>query len=125
MDKSMWAIVTILGVLIAGGAYVPLDPAHPTSRHKEILSEVEARVVLCSPKYQNRYSGSVKAIIPVSRETIKAYCALKATTTKANNSATPENVAFAIFTSGSTGRAKGIIINHKALASSGMAFGPM
>ncbi|GLA80039.1 nonribosomal peptide synthase [Aspergillus tubingensis] len=125
MDKSMWAIVTILGVLIAGGGYVPLDPAHPTSRHKEILTEVEARVVLCSPKYQNRYSGSVKAIIPVSRETIKAYCALKATTTKVTNSATPENVAFAIFTSGSTGRAKGIIINHKALASSGMAFGPM
>ncbi|KAL3261959.1 hypothetical protein ABHI18_003269 [Aspergillus niger] len=125
MDKSLWAIVTILGVLIAGGGYVPLDPAHPTSRHKEILTEVEARVVLCSPKYQSRYTGSVKAIIPVSKETIKAYCALKTATAKTTNNATPENVAFAIFTSGSTGRAKGIIINHKALASSGMAFGPM
>ncbi|RAK95786.1 nonribosomal peptide synthase Pes1 [Aspergillus ibericus CBS 121593] len=125
MDKSLWAVVTILGVLIAGGAFVPLDPAHPTSRHKEILAEVDARVVLCSPKYHNRYTGAVKAIIPVSKETIKAYCALTATGAKGSNSATPTNMAFAIFTSGSTGRAKGIIINHRALASSGMAFGPM
>ncbi|PWY83154.1 nonribosomal peptide synthase Pes1 [Aspergillus sclerotioniger CBS 115572] len=125
MDKSLWAVVTILGVLIAGGAFVPLDPAHPTSRHREILAEVEARVVLCSPKYHNRYAGAVKAIIPVSKETIKAYCALIATSTRGSDSATPTNMAFAIFTSGSTGRAKGIIINHRALASSGMAFGPM
>ncbi|PYI12597.1 non-ribosomal peptide synthetase [Aspergillus sclerotiicarbonarius CBS 121057] len=125
MDKSLWAVVTILGVLIAGGAFVPLDPAHPTSRHKEILAEVDARVVLCSPKYHNRYSGAVKAIIPVSKETIKAYCALTVTGTKGSDSATPTNMAFAIFTSGSTGRAKGIIIDHRALASSGMAFGPM
>ncbi|PWY81945.1 nonribosomal peptide synthase Pes1 [Aspergillus heteromorphus CBS 117.55] len=124
MDKSMWAVVTILGVLIAGGAFVPLDPAHPTSRHKEILAEVEARVVLCSPKYHNRYTGAVKAIVPVSKETIKAYCALT-TKDKGSDSVEPSNMAFAIFTSGSTGRAKGIIINHRALSSSGMAFGPM
>ncbi|PYH90319.1 nonribosomal peptide synthase Pes1 [Aspergillus ellipticus CBS 707.79] len=124
MDKSLWAVVTILGILIAGGAFVPLDPAHPTSRHQEILTEVEARVVLCSPKYHNRYSGTIKTIIPVSKETIKAYCALTKTNTKGSD-ATPSNMAFAIFTSGSTGRAKGIIIDHRALSSSGMAFGPM
>ncbi|RAH74069.1 nonribosomal peptide synthase Pes1 [Aspergillus aculeatinus CBS 121060] len=125
MDKSVWAVVTILGILIAGGAFVPLDPAHPTSRHQEILVEVDARVVLCSPKYQSRYSGSVKTIIPVSKDTVKAYCTLATSSTKPSSRAVPTNMAFAIFTSGSTGRAKGIIIDHKALASSGMAFGPM
>ncbi|RAL11456.1 nonribosomal peptide synthase Pes1 [Aspergillus homomorphus CBS 101889] len=125
MDKSLWAVVTILGILIAGGAFVPLDPHHPTSRHQEILAEVDARVVLCSPKYQTRYSGAVKTIIPVSKDTVKAYCALATSSMKPSSRATPTNMAFAIFTSGSTGRAKGIIIDHKALASSGMAFGPM
>ncbi|KAE8394317.1 hypothetical protein BDV23DRAFT_11565 [Aspergillus alliaceus] len=124
LDKSVWAIVTILGVLIAGGAFVPLDPAHPTSRHEEILEEIEARVILCSSQYRNRYAGSVKTIVPISQETIRAYSALtrKAST---SNLATPSNMAYAIFTSGSTGRPKGIIIEHRALASSAAAFSPI
>ncbi|RHZ60208.1 nonribosomal peptide synthase Pes1 [Aspergillus thermomutatus] len=124
LDKSLWTIITILGILIAGGAYVPLDPAHPTSRHEEILAEVDARIVLCSPQYQSRYSGVVKTIIPVSKETIRAYGALNGQA-KRPSRVTPSNMAYAIFTSGSTGRAKGIIIDHRALASSAMAFGPI
>ncbi|EAW07799.1 nonribosomal peptide synthase Pes1 [Aspergillus clavatus NRRL 1] len=124
LDKSLWAVITILSIFIAGGAYVPLDPAHPTSRHEEILAEVDARVVLCSPQYHNRYSGIVKTIIPVSKETVKAYSALSGNA-KRSNHVTPSNMAYAIFTSGSTGRAKGIIIDHRALASSVMAFGPL
>ncbi|RHZ65567.1 Nonribosomal peptide synthetase 1, partial [Aspergillus turcosus] len=124
LDKSLWAIITILGILIAGGAYVPLDPAHPTSRHEEILAEVDARILLCSPQYQNRYSGIIKTIIPVSKETVRAYGAVNGQT-KRPSRVTPSNMAYAIFTSGSTGRAKGIIIDHRALASSAMAFGPI
>ncbi|KAH2616060.1 Nonribosomal peptide synthetase 1, partial [Aspergillus fumigatus] len=124
LDKSLWAIITILGILIAGGAYVPLDPAHPTSRHEEILTEVDARILICSPQYQSRYSSIVKTIIPVSKETIRAYFALNYQA-KGLRRVTPFNMAYAIFTSGSTGRAKGIIIDHRALASSAMAFGPI
>ncbi|KAF7117580.1 hypothetical protein CNMCM5793_006632 [Aspergillus hiratsukae] len=124
LDKSLWAIITILGILIAGGAYVPLDPAHPTSRHEEILAEVDARILLCSPQYQNRYSGIIKTIIPVSKETVRAYGAVNGQA-KRSSRVTPSNMAYAIFTSGSTGRAKGIIIDHRALASSAMAFGPI
>ena len=124
LDKSVWAIVTILGILIAGGAFVPLDPAHPTSRHKEILEEIEAQIILCSPQYRNRYAGSAKTIVPVSQETIRAYSALTRKTPSSNR-ATPSNMAYAIFTSGSTGRPKGIIIDHRALASSATAFSPI
>ncbi|KAH8425870.1 nonribosomal peptide synthase Pes1 [Aspergillus melleus] len=124
MDKSLWVIVSILGVLIAGGAYVPLDPSHPTSRHSEIFEEVDARVILCSPQYRKRYAGLVKTIIPVSKETIRAYGALT-TETRTSRKAQPSNMAVSIFTSGSTGRPKGIILEHRALASSGLAFGPV
>ncbi|PLB43886.1 nonribosomal peptide synthase Pes1 [Aspergillus steynii IBT 23096] len=124
MDKSLWVVVSILGVLIAGAAYVPLDPSHPTSRHSEIIEEVEARVILCSPQYRKRYAGLVKTIIPVSKETIRAYSALS-TETKSIHTAQPSNMAVSIFTSGSTGRPKGIILDHRALASSGLAFGPV
>ncbi|KAL2858790.1 hypothetical protein BJX68DRAFT_262327 [Aspergillus pseudodeflectus] len=100
MDKSVWMIVTIMSILMAGGAFVPLDPAHPTSRHEEILEETGAKIVLCTPKYSGR-SGAIR---------------------KPANSA---NVAYSIFTSGSTGRPKGIIIEHRAFASSTMAYGPI
>ncbi|KAL4893946.1 hypothetical protein BDV59DRAFT_19132 [Aspergillus ambiguus] len=124
LDKSLWAVISILGILIAGGGFVPLDPSHPTSRHKEILEEVDAQMILCSPHYQNRYAGIVRSIIPVSKETVKAYGSISK---NAKRSATvkPSNIAFAIFTSGSTGRPKGIVIDHKSLASSAMAFGPI
>jgi amino acid adenylation domain-containing protein len=124
LDKSVWAIVTILAVLIAGGAFVPLDPAHPMSRHKEILEEIEARVILCSSQYRNRYAGTVKTIVPISQDTIRAYGALTRNTPRPSL-ATPSNIAYAIFTSGSTGRPKGIIIDHRALSSSVTAFSPI
>ncbi|KAJ0418108.1 hypothetical protein BJY00DRAFT_315323 [Aspergillus carlsbadensis] len=100
MDKSVWMIVTIMSILMAGGAFVPLDPAHPTSRHEEILEETGAKIVLCTPKYSSR-SG------PIQR------------------TANSANIAYSIFTSGSTGRPKGIIIEHRAFASSTMAYGPI
>ncbi|KAL5341859.1 hypothetical protein BJX70DRAFT_395585 [Aspergillus crustosus] len=124
LDKSVWAMVTVLSVLLAGGAFVPLDPSHPTSRHKEILEEIEADLILCSPQYRSRYFGSVSSIIPISKTTFIAYSGIKANTTTLGD-ATPSNAAYAIFTSGSTGRPKGIIIDHRAVCSSVMAFAPV
>ncbi|KAL4782981.1 hypothetical protein BJX76DRAFT_358411 [Aspergillus varians] len=124
LDKSLWAMVTILSVLLAGGAFVPLDPSHPTSRHKEILEEIEADIILCSPQLRSRYLGSVGTIIPVSKDTITAYSAVT-TSNKSHASTTPSNMAYAIFTSGSTGRPKGIVIDHRAVCSSIMGFAPV
>ncbi|KAL4741425.1 hypothetical protein BDV11DRAFT_168207 [Aspergillus similis] len=124
LGKSLWAMVTVLSVLLAGGAFVPLDPSHPSSRHKEILEEIEADIILCSPELRSRYLGSVSTIIPVSEDTIKAYSTVT-TSEKTNAKVTPENMAYAIFTSGSTGRPKGIIIEHRAVCSSVIGFAPV
>ncbi|KAJ6151122.1 AMP-dependent synthetase/ligase [Penicillium chermesinum] len=124
LDKSAWAMVTLISVLIAGGAYVPLDPHHPVSRHEEILGEVGASMILCTPAYTNRYSKLVKTVIPISKETLKAYGSLHSSV-KSQSRVTPSNMAYALFTSGSTGRAKGIIVEHRNAVSSIMAFAPM
>ncbi|KAK4867831.1 hypothetical protein LT330_007490 [Penicillium expansum] len=123
LDKSAWAMVTLISVLIAGGGYVPLDPSHPTSRHEEILADVGANMILCTPNYTNRYSRVVKTVIPISKETIKAYGSLKSSIRR-NTQVKPSNMAYALFTSGSTGRAKGIIVEHRNVVSSIMAFAP-
>ncbi|KAJ5587710.1 uncharacterized protein N7459_003475 [Penicillium hispanicum] len=124
LDKSAWAMVTLISVLIAGGAYVPLDPHHPTSRHEEILADVGANMILCTPNYTNRYTRVVKTVIPISRETLKAYGSLNAPA-RLHTQVTPANMAYALFTSGSTGRAKGIIVEHRNVVSSIMSFAPM
>ncbi|KAJ6076481.1 hypothetical protein N7499_008462 [Penicillium canescens] len=124
LDKSVWAMVTLISILIAGGGYVPLDPSHPTSRHEEILADVGANMILCTPNYTNRYSRVVNTVIPISKETVKAYGSLKASS-RGRTPVQPSNMAYALFTSGSTGRAKGIIVEHRNVVSSIMAFAPM
>ncbi|KAL4751934.1 hypothetical protein BDW72DRAFT_192444 [Aspergillus terricola var. indicus] len=122
MDKSVWMIVTIMGILIAGGAFVPLDAAHPASRHDEILEETGAKIVLCTPKYCSRYTGKVPTVLGVDQRTVRQY---RERRVSLRESATSANIAYSIFTSGSTGRPKGIIIEHRAFASSTMAYGPI
>ncbi|KAJ5489299.1 Nonribosomal peptide synthetase 1 [Penicillium diatomitis] len=124
LDKSAWAMVTLISILIAGGGYVPLDPHHPVSRHEEILKDVGATMILCTPSYSNRYRQLVKTVIPVSKDTLRAYGSLNASHT-ARKQVRPSNMAYTLFTSGSTGRAKGIVVEHRNAVSSIMAFGPM
>ncbi|KAJ6112792.1 hypothetical protein N7512_008116 [Penicillium capsulatum] len=124
LDKSAWAMVTIISVLIAGGAYIPLDPHHPTSRHEEILKDVNANMILCSPNYTNRYSRVVKTVIPISKDTLKAYGSLNSAS-RVRQQVKPSNMAYTLFTSGSTGRAKGIVVEHRNCISSIMAFAPI
>ncbi|KAJ5714059.1 AMP-dependent synthetase/ligase [Penicillium malachiteum] len=124
LDKSAWAMVTLVSILIAGGAYIPLDPHHPTSRHEEILADVGANMILCSPSYISRYTRVVKTVLAISKETLKAYGSLQSTV-RAGAQVTPSNMAYALFTSGSTGRAKGIIVEHRNCVSSILAYAPV
>ncbi|KAL9058760.1 MAG: hypothetical protein Q9206_001788, partial [Seirophora lacunosa] len=122
MDKSRWALVAQMGVLMAGGAIVPLDPAHPVSRHAEIIKDARASVVLCSPVYTERYASMVEAVVPIADAAMSQLPELDsgsdATLLQAENS----NGAYVIFTSGSTGRPKGVVVEHKAFTSSSMAY---
>ena len=121
MDKSRWAIVAQMGVLMAGGALVPLDPAHPITRHSEILKDTEAKILLCSPQYQSRYSKLVDTVIPVDEHTVTEKPAMTECEAPAVQ-AISTNTAYVIFTSGSTGRPKGVVVEHEAFCTSSEAF---
>lgn len=123
MDKSKWALVAQMGVLMAGGALVPLDPAHPVSRHAEIIKDSRASLLLCSPNYQSRYTALVEAVVPIDEKTV----ARMPTTMDTGSDTTLlqaecSNTAYVIFTSGSTGRPKGVVVEHQAFTSSSMAY---
>ena len=121
MDKSRWALVAQLGVLMAGGGIVPLDPAHPLTRHSEIVQDTEATILLCSPAYQDRYTSVVRTVIPIDEQSL-SHLPVPEHSTSSETHANSTNTAYVIFTSGSTGRPKGVVVEHEAFCTSSMAY---
>ncbi|RAH78382.1 acetyl-CoA synthetase-like protein [Aspergillus japonicus CBS 114.51] len=47
-EKSVWAVVAMLGVMMAGGGFVPLDVSHPLDRMNDIVAQCNADLALVS-----------------------------------------------------------------------------
>jgi amino acid adenylation domain-containing protein/non-ribosomal peptide synthase protein (TIGR01720 family) len=112
-EKSRWAIVGILAVLKAGAAFVFLDPSHPIDRRQYITTEVEAKVIICSPLQAHLFSDFPPTFI-LGEESLES---LPEQDAAPKNSAMPSNLLYVIFTSGSTGNPKGCLIENRAFLS--------
>ncbi|KAF7712323.1 Nonribosomal peptide synthase (NRPS) [Penicillium ucsense] len=119
-EKSLWAIISMLGIMKAGAAYCPLDPHHPTERLREILSDVEAPVVLTSASNEALFAQFTAPALVVSQSLFDG----------ANEAAaisvylTSSHPAYCFFTSGSSGKPKGVITSHRAISTSVAHHGP-
>jgi amino acid adenylation domain-containing protein/non-ribosomal peptide synthase protein (TIGR01720 family) len=120
MDKSAWAVISMLGVMFAGGAYCPLDPAAPLSRHQDMMQDIKATLIICTPKYAERYSGLIQKILPLDSDAV-ARIPIRAQQDHMLHRATSQNPIYVLFTSGSTGKPKGTMIEHRAFMTSSLA----
>jgi amino acid adenylation domain-containing protein/non-ribosomal peptide synthase protein (TIGR01720 family) len=110
-EKSAFAIVAMLAVLKAGAAFVPIDPAHPVARLQEIVSDIGASLVLCSPRHQvvcESIAAQALAIDEQMLEQLPEYW-------NAPPSCAANSAAYVIFTSGSTGKPKGTLGTYLVL----------
>ncbi|KAI4170935.1 MAG: hypothetical protein LQ343_004593 [Gyalolechia ehrenbergii] len=121
-EKSLWAVVAMLGIMQAGGAFVPLEPTHPESRLKFIISDVNAQLILSSRKHSKKFAGYAGVMTHVVDNGLEqTNQALLEQDTSRSNAA---NAAYLIFTSGTTGLPKGTIISHQAFATGATEHAP-
>jgi radical SAM PhpK family P-methyltransferase len=102
--RSPEMFIGLLGIWQAGGAYLPLDPDSPDSRHRCLLADSGAQIVLCDP-LSSRLAGDCRAASPPQPTPLG-----------------PMNLAYIIYTSGSTGTPKGVLVAHGNLVAYLAAF---
>ncbi|MDC9603589.1 non-ribosomal peptide synthetase [Xenorhabdus griffiniae] len=117
-ERSLDAIVGLLGILKAGGAYVPLDPAYPTDRLAYMLDDAAPVVLLTQTAQCDRLRDSVPATVPVivldAQETL--FEAQPTHNPQAHAlGLTSRHLAYVIYTSGSTGQPKGVMVEHRSI----------
>jgi len=126
MDKSRWAIVSILAILMAGGVVVPLGVQQPLTRVATIAKDSQIPIILVDAAQSTRLTrleGISPRLVVVDAAFLKELPSPTPTRRICEN-VSPENAAWIVYTSGSTGTPKGVVLEHKALCSSFQAHGP-
>lgn len=107
-DRSVEAVVAVLGVLAAGAAYLPLDPSSPDERLHFLLQDSGARALLVPSSLRDRATTVVVDAIPT------LHCSGIELANAAPVVERNENdAAYLIYTSGSTGAPKGVVVPHR------------
>lgn len=109
-DRSLDAIITLLGIAWHGAAYLPIDKSLPGDAIAALMEECGANVLLCDNTEFDRLSGISGrfriAHLPDANATSNASFAKRA----------GDDLAYVMFTSGSTGAPKGVLIPNRAVA---------
>lgn len=109
LERSIDAVIALLGILKAGSAYVYLDPDLPDQRLEDIQTDSRLSLVITNDKLQSRCAkGRVYLDI----------CSVDLSAEDADNWPTevlPDSTAYVLYTSGSTGTPKGVIGIHRSL----------
>ncbi len=115
IERSVDALVGLLGILKAGGGYVPLDPSFPGHRLQLILEDAKVSIVVTQEHLRSFFQGYKGHVCDV--QTLGRSAASGDEENPATSSS-PDQLAYIIYTSGSTGWPKGVAVPHHSLVTS-------
>ena len=114
-ERSIEAVVCIMGVLKAGGAYLPIDPAYPPDRKNYIIDDSDIKILLIEKALEQQEmefpdnSRDIKTMVidylSLEKEPMDPHFQKPAVNS--------ENLAYVIYTSGTTGNPKGTLLRHR------------
>ena len=120
-SKSYLAVASFLGCLLSGHAFVPVDSELPSSRVRDIVSQIEDAALACCQNVPSSLAG----VLPSDRIVdVRELAADEAVSGREGELPVPpregwvqgEQTNYVIFTSGSTGRPKGIEVSAANVA---------
>ncbi|MEO6517764.1 MAG: AMP-binding protein, partial [Pseudoxanthomonas sp.] len=115
MNRSVEAVVAVLGVLKAGAAYLPLDATHPADRLNYMLEDACVRVAILDVAHATLpLSDSVQRVI-VNDLALHDDTAVNDSAVNDDVAVDAESLAYVMYTSGSTGMPKGVEIPHRGI----------
>ena len=109
MERSIEAIIAMIGIFKSGAIYLPIDCKIPTQRMEQILAESNAVAAIMSTDLCS--SVAFKGM-PLDM----AELLLEPDTSDVPSSRQCGDLAYLIFTSGSTGTPKGVMIGERSFA---------
>jgi amino acid adenylation domain-containing protein len=118
-DRDCDFLIAILGVFKAGAAYLPLDPLHPALRHRQVIEQSRATVLLHSRAFAGAVDQALEGV--ERRPLVRPPCAsdwengIGLSVDDPPTRCTPRNLAYVIYTSGSTGLPKGAMIEQRGM----------
>jgi amino acid adenylation domain-containing protein len=109
-DRTVDAVVGVLGILKSGAGYLPLDPHHPAARLEQTLADAGCRVVLGHEEFCRPLTRDGRTLVPLGvPDGLDPADGLDAPPRVAVH---PDATAYVIYTSGSTGLPKGVVVSH-------------
>ncbi|HLM55062.1 MAG TPA: amino acid adenylation domain-containing protein [Pyrinomonadaceae bacterium] len=119
LERETWAAVALLAVLKAGGAWVALDPAYPPPRLSFMLEDAGASVLLTTARLAESLPAHGARLVHLDAEARRVEAREGG---RLGRVADADNLAYLVYTSGTTGRPKGILVEHRSLVNTGLAF---
>lgn len=120
MDRSAWAIISILGVMKAGGVYVPIDLGFPLTRKKFIIEDAALQCLIIHSQDLMEMIGFQVPVVSVDLQ-LEGWEMDQSIDIELQG----EDLAYIIYTSGSTGEPKGVMIPHRGIVNTVLAQIPM
>ncbi len=113
VDRSIEHMVAIFAVLKAGAAYVPIGTTEPIERIDYMRRDTAAQIIICDDSHDHQIE---LAELPLIKVNLQQEQPGQHTNTRPVTNVKSTNLAYIIYTSGSSGKPKGVLIEHRHIA---------
>jgi non-ribosomal peptide synthetase component F/thioesterase domain-containing protein/acyl carrier protein len=115
LEKSIEAIVSILGILKAGGAYLAIDPSYPQQHQTFILEDSRVSILITKQGLLDASTIQNKQVIYLDTDWSKI---IQESQQKFDRNIDEKQLAYVIYTNDAIEESKGVEISHYSLSNS-------